>query len=103
MVSFGLVIEHDKLEIFHFLGTYNNSNSELDLLAIGIPTLKSKTYWRYLSLYLFFKKYVHYYSTKVLSIVKVIGMFGNLTRGLLLLWKQHLYCSCIVPITTYYF
>jgi len=85
MVSFGLVIEHDKLEIFHFLGAYNNSNSELDLLAIGILTLKSKTYWRYLSLYLFFKKYVCYYSTKVLSTVKVIGMFGNLTGGLLLL------------------
>ena len=43
MVSFGLVMKHDKLEIFHFLRGYNNSNPELDLLTIGTPTLKSKT------------------------------------------------------------
>jgi len=85
MVSFGLVMEHDKLEIFHFLRGYNNSNSELDLLAISTPTLKSKTCWRYLSFYLFFKKYVCYYSTKILSTVKVIYMLGNLTRDVLLL------------------
>ena len=44
MVSFGLVMEHDKSEIFHFSRVYNNLNTELDLLAIGAPTLKPKTY-----------------------------------------------------------
>ena len=44
MVLFGLVMEHDKLEIFHFSRVYNNSNPELNLLAISTPTLKSKTY-----------------------------------------------------------
>ena len=46
MVSFGLVMEHDKSEIFHFSRAHNDSNPELDLLAIGAPTLKPKTYWR---------------------------------------------------------
>ena len=44
MVCFGLVIEHDKLEIFYFSRAYNNLNPELDLSAIGIPTLKPKIY-----------------------------------------------------------
>ena len=46
MVTFGLVMEHDKSEIFHFSRAYNDSNPELDLSAIGAPTLKPKTYWR---------------------------------------------------------
>ena len=44
MVCFGLVIEHDKLEIFYFSRAYNNLNPELDLSAISAPTPKSKTY-----------------------------------------------------------
>ena len=107
MVCFGLVIEHDKLEIFHFSRAYNNLNPELDLSTIDAPTLKPKTYWRYLGFYfdqcLFFKEHVWYYSTKILSIVKAIGMHGNSSRGLLPLQKCLLYCSCIVLITTYDF
>ena len=44
MVLFGLVMEYDKSEIFHFSKIYNNSNSELDLSAIGAHTFKLKTY-----------------------------------------------------------
>ena len=51
IVTFGLVMEHDKSEIFHFSRAHNDSNPELDLSAIGAPTLKSKTYWRYLRFY----------------------------------------------------
>ena len=107
MVIFGLVIEHNKFENLHFSRVYNDSNPELDLSAIGAPTLKSKTYWRYLGFYfdrcLFFKEYVWYYSTKALSMVKVMGMLGNLSRGFLLLQKYLFYHSCIVPIATYSF
>ena len=89
MVTFGLVIEHNKSEIFHFSRTHNDLNLELDLLAISVPTLKPKIYWRYLGFYfnqcLSFKEHVWYYSTKALSIVKAIGMLGNSFRGLLLL------------------
>ena len=87
MVLFGLVMEYDKLEIFHFSKIHNNSNSELDLSAIGAHNFKLKTYWRYLGFYfyqyLFFKKHVYYYSTKV----KAIIMLRNSTRGFLLLYK----------------
>ena len=107
MVLFGLVIEHDKSEIFYFSRTYNNSNPELDLSAIGASTLKPKTYWRYLGFYfnccLFFKKHIYYYFTKALSTVKAINVLRNSIRGLLPLQKWLLYCSCIILITTYGF
>jgi len=48
MVCFGLVMKYDKSEIFHFSRAHNNLNLELDLSAIGTPTLKPKIYWRYL-------------------------------------------------------
>ena len=51
MVIFGLVMEHDKSENLHFSRAYNDSNPELDLSAMGAPTLKPKTYWRYLGFY----------------------------------------------------
>ena len=44
MVTFGLVMKHDKSEIFYFSRAHNDLNSELDLSAIGIPILKLKTY-----------------------------------------------------------
>jgi len=107
MVSFGLVMEHDKSEIFHFSRAHNDSNPELDLSAIGAPTLKPKTYWRYLGFYfdrrLSFKEHVRFYSTKALSTVKAMGMLGNSTQGLLPLQKRLLYRSCVVPIATYGF
>ena len=107
MVTFGLVMEHDKSEIFHFSRAYNNLNPELDLSAIGAPTLKPKTYWRYLGFYfdrcLSFKEHIQYYSTKALSTVKVMGMLGNSTRGLLPLQKHLFYRSCVIPIATYSF
>ena len=87
MVCFGLVMEYDKSEIFHFSKIYNNLNLELDLSAISTPTLKPKTHWRYLGFYfdqcLSFKEHIQYYSTKVLSIVKAMSMLRNSTRGLL--------------------
>jgi len=107
MVSFDLVIEHDKSEIFHFSRAHNNSNPKLDLLAISAPILKPKTYWRYLGFYfdwqLSFKEHVRFYSTKVLTTVKAMGMLGNSTWGLLPLQKWLLYQSCVVSIATYGF
>ena len=43
MVFFGLIMEHDKSEIFHFSRAYNNLNPELDLSAISAPILKPQT------------------------------------------------------------
>jgi len=105
---YGLVMEHDKLEIFDFSRTHNSSNPELNLSVIRVSTLNSKTHWIYLGFYfdhcLFFKKHIYYDFTKVLSTVKAISILGNLTRSLLLLQKQLLYYySCLVPIVTYSF
>ena len=107
MASFGLVMEHDKSEIFHFSRAHNDSNPELDLSAIGAPILKPKTYWRYLGFYfdrrLSFKEHVRFYSTKALTTVKAMGMLGNSTRGLFPLQKRLLYQACVVSIATYGF
>ena len=46
MVSFGLVMEHDKSKIFHFSRAHNDLNPELDFSAIGAPTLKYYYLWR---------------------------------------------------------
>ena len=45
MDSFGLVMEHDKSEIFHFSRVHNDTNPELNLSAIGAPIFKPKIYW----------------------------------------------------------
>jgi len=91
MASFGLVMEHDKSEIFHFSRVHTNSNPELDFSAIGAPILKPKTYWRYLGFYfdqqLSFKEHVRFYSTKALTTVKAMGMLGNSSQSLLPLQK----------------
>jgi len=44
MVYFSLVMKHDKSKIFYFSRAHNNLNLELDFSAIGISTLKPKTY-----------------------------------------------------------
>jgi len=44
-------MEHNKSKIFHFSKVHNNSNPELNLSAIDVPTLKTKTYWKYLGFY----------------------------------------------------
>jgi len=71
MASFGLVMEHDKSEIFYFSRARNDSNPKLDLSAISAPILRPKTYWRYLGFYfdrqLSFKEHVQFYSTKALT------------------------------------
>ena len=48
MVLFSLVIKYDKSEIFHFSRVHNDSNTKLNLSAVGTLTLKPKIYWRYL-------------------------------------------------------
>ena len=44
MVLFSLVMKYNKIEVFYFFKTYNNSNLELDLLAISILILKPNIY-----------------------------------------------------------
>jgi hypothetical protein len=108
LTKFGLVLEHDKLELFHFFRKPRDDNPSLNLgyqpYTEGNP-LKPKTYWRYLGFYfdrkLSFKEHVQYYSTKVLTTVQAMGMLGNSNRGLLPMQKCLLYRTCVLPVATY--
>jgi hypothetical protein len=108
LTEFGLVLEHDKSELFHFSRKPGDENPSLDLgyqpYTEGNP-LKPKAYWRYLGFYfdckLSFKEHVRYYSTKALTMVQAMGMLGNSNRGLLPMQKRLLYRTCILPVATY--
>ena len=53
--ALGLVLEHDKTELFHFDRSHSNHNPPLDLgyaPYTGDRLLTPKTYWRYLGLFI---------------------------------------------------
>jgi hypothetical protein len=108
LTEFGLVLEHDKSELFHFSRKPGDENPSLNLsyqpYTEGNP-LKLKAYWRYLGFYFdrkhSFKEHVQYYSTKALTMVQAMGMLGNSNRGLLPMQKRLLYRTCILPMATY--
>jgi hypothetical protein len=100
----GLVVEHDKTEIFHF-----DRSNDFEPLPIRLSrfdiTLTPKTHWRYLGFYfdrkLTFKEHVRFYSTKSFTLATALRMLGNSNRGLLPKHKRLLYWSCVVPVMTY--
>ncbi|PPQ94318.1 hypothetical protein CVT25_005041 [Psilocybe cyanescens] len=52
--KFGLALEHDKSEVFHFDRSHSKDNPPVDLgyaLYTGATPLKPKLYWRYLGFY----------------------------------------------------
>jgi hypothetical protein len=100
-----LVLEHDKLKLFHFDCAHKPTNPLLDLgyaLYTGNTPLIPKTYWRYLGFFfdlkLMFNKYVWFYSTKVLTSVKAMCMLVNSSQGLSPKNKRTLYWLCVIPI-----
>ncbi|PPQ95011.1 hypothetical protein CVT25_000353, partial [Psilocybe cyanescens] len=108
--KFGLALEHDKSEVFHFDRSHSKDNPPVNLgyaPYTSATPLKPKLYWRYLGVYfdrkLTFTEHVRYYSTKALSTVKAMKMLGSSTRGLRPVQKCVLYCTCVLPIVTYGF
>jgi hypothetical protein len=85
--ALGLVLEHDKSEVFHFThaqGVANNPPIDIGLAPFTGDSLLSlcpKPIWWYLGFYfdwvLSFKEHVQFYSTKALITVKALGMLGN--------------------------
>jgi len=79
---FGLILEYEKMEVFHFSRSYRTFKSPpLDLFSIRGPVLYPKNTWRYLG-YIFnrklsFHQHINYYSNKVISMVKCIKILGN--------------------------
>ena len=77
--SLGLVLEHDKLKVFHFSRMSGGANSLVDLdytPFTGNLPLCPNTYWRYLDFFfdqpLLFWEHLKQYSTKALTMVKVM-------------------------------
>ena len=103
-----LKLEHNKNKLFHFTRSPRAGNLPLDLgfaPFTGATPLQPKKYWRYLGIFfncrLMFKEHVRFYSTKALTTVKAMRMFGNSSRGLEPKHKRLLYRSCVLPIATY--
>jgi len=103
----GLVIEHNKSEVFHFTQAQNPPNPSLDLTSIGGPVLHPKPIWRYLGFFfdqkLNFHQHMHHYATKCILTLNAMKMLGNSSRGLLPTQKHLLYRTYIVPIALYGF
>ena len=81
LLNAGLVMEHDKSEIFHFMRTQHPLTPPLDLSSVGGPILTPKPIWRYLGFYfdrkLNFHYYTHFYATKCLSTLNAMKLLGN--------------------------
>jgi len=106
--QFGLAIEHNRSEVFHFSRfTKNFDLSPLDLESLGGLILWLKNKWRYLTFIfdrkLFFCQHIHFYFNKAISTIKSMKMLGNFTRGLLPYHKHFLYRICIMSIILYGF
>ena len=106
--QFGLKIEYNKSEVFHFSRlTTKIEPLLLDLRPVGNSLFKPKDMWWYLGFFfdkkLSFWHHIHYYANKVLSTIKDIKMLSNFIRGLSLVHKHLLYRTCVLSITLYRF
>jgi hypothetical protein len=108
--SLGLVLEHDKSEVFHFSRARSFVGPAIDLRYApytGTTPLRPKPVWRYLGFFfdrkLQFKEHACFYMTRVFTQVRAMGMLGNSVRGLEPNQKRLLYRSCMVPVIMYGF
>jgi len=107
LIDTGLIMEHNKTELFHFTRACHPPNPSIDLLSVGGSVISPKPIWRYLGFYfdhrLNFNYYTHFYAMKCLSTLSAMKMLGNSSRGLLPIQKHLLYRTCILPIVLYGF
>jgi len=107
LLDTGLVIEHSKLEVFHFTRSQHPPNHPLDLSSVDGPLLIPKSIWRYLGFYfnqkLNFHHHTYFYATKCLFTLNAMKLLGNVSCGILPLQKRLLYRMCILPIALYGF
>ena len=106
--ALGLVLEHDKSEVFHFSRKNGDANPPVDLgyaPFTGDLPLRPNTYWRYFGFFfdrsLTFQEHLRHYSTKALTTVKAMVSLGNFVCGLSPKNKRLLYCACVLPVATY--
>jgi hypothetical protein len=91
--SMGLVLEHHKLEGFHFSQKHSDSNPDINLgyaPYTGATPLHPGTTWRYLGFFfncaLTFREHVKHYTNKALTTVRAMLAVGNSVHGL---WPKH--------------
>jgi hypothetical protein len=108
--ALGLVLEHDKSEAFHFSYARSFEGPAVDLgyaPFTGDTPLRPKAVWRYLGFFfdrkLQFKEHARFYTTRVFTTVRSMGMLGNSARGLTPPQKRLLYHTCVVPVMMYGF
>jgi hypothetical protein len=92
--SMGLVLEHNKLEGFHFSQKHGDSNPDINLgyaPYTGATPLQTGTTWLYLGFFfdcaLTFQEHVKRYANKALTTVRAMLALGNSVRGLRLKHK----------------
>ena len=107
LLDTGLIIEHDKSEVFYFTRSCHPPNLPIDLTSVRGPILMPKPIWHYLDFYFSYKLnfhyYTHFYATKCLLTLNTIKLLGNLSHGILPLQKQLLYRTYILLIALYSF
>jgi hypothetical protein len=91
--SMGLVLEHNKLEGFHFSQKHSDSDPDINLgyaPYTGATPLHPGTTWRYLGFFfdraLTFREHVKHYTNKALTTMRAMLALGNSVRGL---WPKH--------------
>jgi len=107
LIDTGLIMEHNKTKVFHFIRAWHPPSPSIDLTSIGGPIINPKPIWRYLGFFfnqkLNFHYHIHFYATKCLSTLSAMKMLGNFSYGILPMQKRLLYRTCILPITLYGF
>jgi len=108
LTALGLVLEHDKSEVYHFSRSRGESHPPINLgftPYMGATLLGPKLYWRYLGFYfdhsLMFCEHIRYYMMNAMTLVKALGMLGNSNRGVSVMHKHLLYHTCMVPVAMY--
>jgi len=86
--KFGLIMEHGKMEMFHFSRSHGVFDPPpLNLSALEGPILFSRDTWKYLSFIfdrkLSFHQHINYYMNKSISTVKCMKILGNSVHGLI--------------------
>jgi len=103
-----LIIEHKKIEVFYFSRSHGLFDPPpLNLTILEGFILHPKETWHYFEFIfdrkLTFQQHINFYMNKVLSTVKCMKMYRNLSRGLIPTQKQLLYRSYVLLIILYGF
>ena len=108
LLKFGLIIKHEKTDIFHFSRAHGPFNPPaLDLFPLGSSSLLSKETWKYLGFIfdhkLIFRNHIDFYSNEAILTIKCMKLLENLMRGINPIQKRWLYRCYALLIVLYRF